>query len=985
MKELMGTSFVAGLTVRARGERFTVIDVDPLPSSGSDPVSRLRLRGLEGDFRGAELTVLYPIEPVEPDYVPDLSLERVGRIARFRLLHDVFRLKLAPPPEVLIGAGRSRIRLESYQYIPAARALQLPRPRLLLADDVGLGKTVEAGLILQELSARRRANRVLVVCPAGIMNQWRQELERRFSFKFAIFDSDSIHERRKELEIGSNPWAVESRVIASMDFVKRREGAFRDLSSTKWDVVIVDEAHHLAAGRNADDVTDRHRLGRWLAEATDALLLLTATPHDGYDEGFASLLALLEPSLVAPDGTLRFDRYQRHLVRRLKRHIVNDDGTPKFLERRVNGIPVRLNAAELDLNESVMSQVRDLETLAGQARRPLDSEAIRLVATILRKRAASSQHALANTLQQRRSNLDERIEELEIQRDYVRALRRGDTVPDGAIARLEQDAHRNYLAVVRRLGTQVRRAEEEVSAVEDLQQRLGHCRQLPESKMAALLQELRDVVRENGTDKVIVFSEYADTVIAIQAALNAEQGYADKVCALTGDLSPNQRESVLDEFAGPNKLVLVATDAAGEGLNLQEHCHRIIHFELPWNPNRLEQRNGRVDRYGQGRTPLISFLYSRDTYEGEVLAKLVDKIERQMSRLGSVGDVLGQLQIDRIDAILARTPDDIPAAVRAAEQEIESEINRITERPLSVFLGNGTVDPVELEGAKTAARKGTVEDVNTADFVKRAVEAAGGDVEQNGLIRVGTPASWVTSSVRSRYESLSAPTHEDAPSGDPENFLDGSHPLTSAAIRWVKSRRFDPQDDHRLAYVLTTQIDHDDLIATYVIRLRDGLAQEIERLEAIRVTPDLQVSQEFHTDLAALMTLSEGNLPGGTVSERFGSWWERARALASAEAQRRANEWRHAIQVDRNRSQHDLMRELEDWNRASRRAILGEQAGLFGEANLPPSLRRKLRQHDERYRERLEHLNGRLEFTDPFVEPLGVLLRVPAGTEGRRK
>lgn len=275
------TYLTAGMTIRARGERFTVVEATPLPASPPAPsLTRLLLRSIETETRGTEIIVLHPIEPVVPDEIPDISLDRPGRLARFRLLHDAYRLKFAPPTDLLVSPSRSRVRFEPYQYVPAMRALELPRPRLLLADDVGLGKTIEAGLILKDLAARRRANRILIVVPAGIMTQWQRELQGKFGFRFKVFDSDTIHETRTRIEIGANPWAVESRVIASMDLIKRREGAFRELSSTKWDVIIVDEAHHLSAGRNEEDITDRHRLGRWLSEATDALFLLTATPHD---------------------------------------------------------------------------------------------------------------------------------------------------------------------------------------------------------------------------------------------------------------------------------------------------------------------------------------------------------------------------------------------------------------------------------------------------------------------------------------------------------------------------------------------------------------------------------------------------------------------------------------------------------------------------------------------------------------------------------
>ena len=215
-----------GMTVRARGERFKIVEAVPLPASPPAlRLSRLVLRSIEGETRGMEIVVLHPIEAVEPDEIPDITLDRPGRLPRFRLLHDAYKLKLAPPTDLLVSPSRSRILFEPYQYVPAMRTLELPRPRLLLADDVGLGKTIEAGLILLDLAARRRANRILIVVPAGIMNQWQRELQIRFGFRFKVFDSDAIHETRTHTEIGANPWAVESRVIASMDLIKRREGA----------------------------------------------------------------------------------------------------------------------------------------------------------------------------------------------------------------------------------------------------------------------------------------------------------------------------------------------------------------------------------------------------------------------------------------------------------------------------------------------------------------------------------------------------------------------------------------------------------------------------------------------------------------------------------------------------------------------------------------------------------------------------------------
>lgn len=274
----MSADFSAGMTLRVRGERFLVLEASPLPRTERGPQARLLLRGLEGPLRNQLLSVIHPIERVAPEEVHALSVERAGRLARFRLLHEAFALQLAPPPDTLVGASRSRVEFERYQQVPSLRALSLPRPRLLIADDVGLGKTIEAGLILRDLNARRRATRVLIVSPPSIMDQWQTEMGQKFGFQFKVFDGEGLHSARLKRE--GNPWKNNPRVIASRDFIKRREGAFIELAAAHWDVVVIDEAHHVAARQHEEEKL-QHELAVWLSEATDALLLLTATPHDG--------------------------------------------------------------------------------------------------------------------------------------------------------------------------------------------------------------------------------------------------------------------------------------------------------------------------------------------------------------------------------------------------------------------------------------------------------------------------------------------------------------------------------------------------------------------------------------------------------------------------------------------------------------------------------------------------------------------------------
>jgi superfamily II DNA or RNA helicase len=991
----MQLEFQVGATVLARGNRYLVVAADAIAQENGEPVRRLRLRGIEEPFRNEEICVLHPLEPVQPDEVPELDLTRPGRLARFQLLMDGIRLSLAPGDDLLVSSNRSRIQFEPYQQVPALRALELPRPRLLIADDVGLGKTIEAGLILRELNARRRAARVLVVSPASIVEQWQTELASKFGFQFKIFDSEGVAEARRSLEAGTNPWCAEPRVIASVDFIKRREGAFRELSASRWDVIIIDEAHHLASGGGDDELTDRHRLARWLAaENTGALLLLTATPHDGYDENFASLLSLLEPSLVVPGRELRFDQYRRHMVRRLKRHIRLSDGQPKFVERQpVQPIPVPLSPAEDALQKAVQEEAATLDLMAEKALRA-DRESIRLVATILRKRAASSLAALRKTLSQRKENVGQTVAEVEIRREHLRAWKQGEPIPEEAQARLERDLHRSYLSAMQRTGRELRRLKDEGERIEQLEALLDACGIGPESKLVELGKWLNGLDADQPNVKVIVFSEYADTVDEIVAYLEAD-GYAGQIVKLTGDItSRKERRAALARFASPEARILVATDVAGEGLNLHEHCHHLVHFELPWNPNRLEQRNGRIDRYGQTKPPVIAFLYAEDSYEGEVLKRLVQKIEAQMRKLGSVGDVLGQIQVESIERLLSRPVSDLHRAIADAEAQIDSELNRASDPRVRSQIGEGGEDQEEFERAQAAVQKERERGVALDTFLQRAVLAAGGTVERrSSAIRVVTPPAWRSLDVQDIYEGLLPPGSfrqgEDVPA---EDVLHEEHPVLQAAVRWVRATRFRKDDDHRLACALVPNLTEPDLIATFLISLQDGTGAQLQRFEAVRVSRDLKVSRDALEDDSATREAYPGNVSVELLGQLFDSWWRAARQSAEDEAARRAREWKDTLVALRGLEREFQKPEIDRWDKATQQAILGEyerhveQQNLFGhQPAMPPAIRRRLEEHRKRVSIQRSLLERRVALAEPATEPLGVLLRVPASlVEGAR-
>jgi hypothetical protein len=305
-----------GTEVHARGLRWEVVSTESL-----GPQTLFRLRGLENAVQGQELDVLHPFEPIDP-VIHNLRPERAAPLANWLVYHQAFLLEQALGPNALLAVQPGRLKIEPYQLVPVLRAIRMSRVRLILCDGVGLGKTVQAGLVLTEEVARRLAHRILIVSPAGpLLEQWKVEMSQRFGLRLEVIDRAKLEEVRRSTELGSNPFDHIPLGLVSIDFLKQ-ERVLEYLDRASYDVVVIDEAHHcmdLGSGQDRED-SQRRRLAEVLARRCDSLLLLTATPHDGNDRSFASLCELLDPSLVDGRGVLRGDRYRPHVVRRLKKH-----------------------------------------------------------------------------------------------------------------------------------------------------------------------------------------------------------------------------------------------------------------------------------------------------------------------------------------------------------------------------------------------------------------------------------------------------------------------------------------------------------------------------------------------------------------------------------------------------------------------------------------------------------------------------------------
>ena len=493
-----------------------------------------------------------------------------------------------------------------------------------------------------ELMVRGRVRRVLVVVPPGLMEQWSQELWDKFGLEFRIIGNASdLAAAQESLPAGVSPWDALPRVITSVDYLKKETVRHRALRKA-WDLIIVDEAHALAESGTPQNPyrTQRARLGQALREASRSLLLLTATPHNGYAHAFRSLLELVEPTAATFRGEQQDQRRRVTvaMIRRMKSQIVRPgDGPqdPVFPARTVEGIPVfTAGEAGVLLREVLSYCSRTLR----QARGTEEEELIGFAMQIVKKRALSSQQALARTIEHRL----EALEQEEAREDPPSNAQLREFQADLPLTetQTESTARRILRAAIPK---DERRRNAEVRALKKIRSLLRRLHGF-DPKLDALLAEVKRVLAEDPAEKVIVFTEYRDTLDAIRARFDADPTFQGAYVILQGGLTRRQRLQRQEQFARPETRLLLATDAASEGLNLQQHCRRVLHVELPWNPNRLEQRNGRVDRYGQTRPPIVRYLYYPDSPEEDVLSRLVQKIEQMAQDYVSTPDVLGLLE-----------------------------------------------------------------------------------------------------------------------------------------------------------------------------------------------------------------------------------------------------------------------------------------------------------------------------------------------------
>ncbi|MBI5504534.1 MAG: DUF3883 domain-containing protein [Deltaproteobacteria bacterium] len=621
---------------------------------------------------------------------PRLELAEMGRPwsfdgdgALFRLVSEAHRIRLAHLFDPVLAVHTSLVDPLPHQ-ITAVYEAMLPRQplRFLLADDPGAGKTIMAGLLIKELIARGDLKRCLIVCPGSLAEQWQDELDRRFHLPFEILTNDKLESSR------TGNWFVENDLaIARLDKLARNEEVQAKLSAPdcRYDLVVCDEAHKMSATFFGGEVkyTKRYRLGQLLSGITRHFLLMTATPHNGKEEDFQLFLALLDGDRF--EGKFRDGVHQvevSDLMRRMvKESLLKFDGRPLFPERIAYTVPYKLSPAEARLYKSVTDYVREEFNRAEALENDKRAGTVGFALTILQRRLASSPEAIYQSLKRRRERLEKRLRELEL-------LQRGAEAPTAvAIAGPVLDAE-DVEDLDEAPENEVEAAEEQVLDQATAAATLAELKL--EIETLARLEALAAEVRRSGQDtkwrelshllgeiftpagighveepkvpfgagpipppissprqKLVLFTEHRDTLNYLERQISSLLGRPQAVVMIHGGMGREERRKSQESFLhDPEVQVLLATDAAGEGINLQR-AHLMVNYDLPWNPNRLEQRFGRIHRIGQTEVCHLWNLVAEETREGDVYRTLLEKLEQARQALGGqVFDVLGKLQFE---------------------------------------------------------------------------------------------------------------------------------------------------------------------------------------------------------------------------------------------------------------------------------------------------------------------------------------------------
>jgi SNF2 family DNA or RNA helicase len=576
----------------------------------------------------------------------------------FKLAVEAYRISLAHLFDPMMAVHTSNVEPLPHQ-ITAVYESMLPRQplRYVLADDPGAGKTIMAGLLIRELLMRADAERILIVAPGGLVEQWQDEMYEKFGLSFTILSREIVENSLKGNLFDDYPL-----LIARLDQLSRNVDLQEKLKQTYWDLVVVDEAHKMSATYYGKKInkTLRFKLGELLREQTRHFLLMTATPHNGKEEDFQLFLSLLDPDRFLGrfrDGALKVD--VSDIMRRMvKEELLKFDSTPLFPERIAESATYELSEAEAALYHDVTQYVREEMNKADRIENNQRRGTIGFALTGLQRRLASSPEAIFQSLKRRRERLKGRVDEVKISSGervnstFSEPIMDDPWDADEELTSEEYEQFEEKVVDRATASATIQELESEIHILEGLEEQ---ARRLVQSKMdrkwdelSRLLQETPEMKEGGRQRKLIVFTEYKDTLRYLASQIRSLLGSYEAVVTIDGGDRREERRKKQEMFRNdPGVRILVATDAAGEGVNLQ-NAHLMVNYDLPWNPNRLEQRFGRIHRIGQTEVCRLWNLVAAETREGDVFQRLLQKLETERQALGGrVFDILGEVFNER--------------------------------------------------------------------------------------------------------------------------------------------------------------------------------------------------------------------------------------------------------------------------------------------------------------------------------------------------
>ncbi|TAN08777.1 MAG: DUF3883 domain-containing protein [Rhodanobacteraceae bacterium] len=742
----------------------------------------------------------------------------------FKLAAEALRIELAHLFDPMMAIHTSNIEPLPHQ-IAAVYEDMLPRQplRFVLADDPGAGKTIMAGLLVRELMMRADATRVLIVAPGSLAGQWQDELHSKFGLDFQIFSRE-----RHESCVSGNYFAEQNQLIVRLDQLARNDAYREKLGQTSWDLIVVDEAHKLAAHYFGNEVkkTQRFELGEQLGSLCRHFLLMTATPHNGKEEDFQLFLSLLDADRFYGkfrEGAHKVD-VSDMLRRMVKEKLLKFDGTPLFPERRAYSVNYKLSPLEAGLYEAVTGYVRNEMNRADKVGGKIKGT-VGFALTQLQRRLASSPEAIYQSLKRRHKKLQRRLEEEKLAKRGQRVneeaelyVARTIDVPDNldeAEDELSAEDYEAYSEQVVDQATAAQTVAELEAEIEILNGLEEQARKVVEShgdskwkEFSKLLQDRPEMHDASGARrKLIVFTEHRDTLKYLKQRIADVLGNPDAVVTIHGGVNRDDRQKVQELFRqDKDVLVLVATDAAGEGVNLQ-NANLMVNYDLPWNPNRIEQRFGRIHRIGQREVCHLWNLVANETREGAVFQRLFEKLETEREALGGqVFDILGEA-FDNVSL-----KDLLIEAIRYGERpEIRAKLDHAVDNALDrkhlkeIQDRNALVDNAlsldqlyKIKGDMDRAQARKLQPYFLRNFFLEAFRRAGGDARRREGDRYEIPhvparlreadrqIGDTRQPVLKRYERICFDKQEVHMHGRPDaDLVHPAHPLMAALIDTV--------------------------------------------------------------------------------------------------------------------------------------------------------------------------------------------------------